>query len=131
MSVYTVTFPWFPAALSTNGQHGHWAERARATKAYRTECAWQAKAQGVQRVEWDRVMVHVVFFAPDKRRRDAANCLASFKAGLDGLADVLGVDDSRFRITFEMAPVIGGMVRVTVREFNEQIAADVAAVLGA
>ncbi len=116
MTVYTATLPWFPKALSTNGAHGHWAPRARATKAYRNACAWQAKAQGWGRVEWSGVALHLEFIAPDKRRRDGANCLSSAKALIDGLADVLEVDDSRFRVSFEMAPAVGGMVRVTVRE---------------
>lgn len=129
MTIYTATLPWFPKELSTNGQHGHWAPRAKATKAYREACAWQAKAQGWKPVTWQSVLVHLVFFPPDKRRRDGANCLSSSKALLDGLADVLGVDDSKFRVSFEMAPVIGGMVRVTVREYDEVIAAQVAEVI--
>jgi crossover junction endodeoxyribonuclease RusA len=34
---------------------------------------------------------------PDKRHRDADNCLAASKAGLDGVADALIVDDKRFQ----------------------------------
>jgi hypothetical protein len=37
------------------------------------------------------------------------------KSGIDGLADVFGVDDSRWRISFEMADEVGGMVRVKVQ----------------
>lgn len=40
--------------------------------------------------------------------------MAAMKAGLDGLADVLGVDDSRWRTSYEMSPDIGGMVKVEV-----------------
>ena len=123
MIFYTATFPWFPKALSNNGSHGHWAPRAKATKIYRMACAYQAMSQGWRPVEWQAVMVHVVFFPPDRRRRGATNCLDSFKAGLDGIADVLGVDDSKFRVSFELATVVGGMVRVTVREYVPEIAA--------
>jgi crossover junction endodeoxyribonuclease RusA len=43
------------------------------------------------------------------------NLLASMKAGLDGLADALGVDDSRWRLLIEMGePVKGGCVCVKV-----------------
>jgi crossover junction endodeoxyribonuclease RusA len=34
---------------------------------------------------------------PDKRHRDADNCLAAAKAGLDGMADALGVNDRHFQ----------------------------------
>ena len=36
------------------------------------------------------------------------------KSGLDGLVDVLGVDDSRWKVSFEMAQEVGGFVRVEV-----------------
>jgi crossover junction endodeoxyribonuclease RusA len=59
--------------------------------------------------------VGLVFVPPDKRHRDADNMLAAMKAGLDGLADVLGVDDSRWRLAFEVdRSRIGGFVRVEV-----------------
>jgi len=35
--------------------------------------------------------------------------------GLDGLADVLGVDDSRWALSAELAGEVGGFVRVEVR----------------
>lgn len=40
--------------------------------------------------------------------------IEDLQAGLDGLADVLGVDDSKWRVSFEMAADIGGMVKVEV-----------------
>jgi len=38
-----LTLPWPPTALSPNARQ-HWAKLARAKKAYRLACAWQAKA---------------------------------------------------------------------------------------
>ena len=40
---------------------------------------------------------------------------AAMKAGLDGLADAMRVDDRKFRTTFDVADQIGGMVKVTVK----------------
>jgi crossover junction endodeoxyribonuclease RusA len=61
--------------------------------------------------------VHLHFVPPDRRRRDLDNLIASMKAGLDGLADALGVDDSRWKLSAE-APAaggeVGGFVRVEV-----------------
>lgn len=58
--------------------------------------------------------VHLVFVPPDRRNRDADNMLASMKAGLDGMADAMKVDDSKFKVTIDVSDDIGGMVKVTV-----------------
>lgn len=111
--ICTVTLPWPPTALSPNSR-GHWAQLARAKKAYRADCAWQAKAQGVTRIEAERLHVHLTFHKPTKRAMDLDNMLARMKSGLDGLADVLGVDDSRWTISVEFAPTVGNFVNVEV-----------------
>lgn len=108
-----ITLPWPPKELSPNMRQ-HFMALARAKKSFRTACAWQAKAQGARSMQAQRLAVNLTFFPPDRRHRDADNCLASMKSGLDGLADVLGVDDSKWRVSFEMAAEIGGMVKVEV-----------------
>lgn len=45
---------------------------------------------------------------------DLDNCLSRMKAGLDGLADVLGVDDSKWTLSLGFAPTVGGMVVVEI-----------------
>lgn len=111
-----ITLPWPPAGLSPNARH-HWATTARLKKQYRQACAWQAKAQGAQPIAADRLQVHLHFVPPNRRARDWDNLIASMKAGLDGLADVLKVDDSRWRLSFEVAEgEIGGMVKVHITE---------------
>jgi crossover junction endodeoxyribonuclease RusA len=52
---------------------------------------------------------------PNRRAHDLDNCLARMKSGLDGLADVLGVDDKHWTLTISKADTVGGMVRVEVR----------------
>ena len=53
---------------------------------------------------------------PDKRRRDMDNMLASIKAALDGVSAVIGVDDSKWRLSMHVAPPVkDGRVRVIVR----------------
>jgi crossover junction endodeoxyribonuclease RusA len=61
-----------------------------------------------------RVMLKV--YPPDQRRRDWDNVIASLKSGLDGIADALAIDDSRFRLAIEMLPEIvkGGRIDVVV-----------------
>lgn len=47
-------------------------------------------------------------------QHDLDNCLARMKSGLDGLADVLGVDDKNWTLTIARADEVGGFVRVEV-----------------
>lgn len=108
-----LTLPWPPSNLSPNARQ-HFMALARAKKRYRQACAWTAVSQGARRLDADRLDVSLTFVPPDRRHRDGDNCLAAMKSGLDGLADVLGVDDSRWRISFELAAEVGGMVRVEV-----------------
>lgn len=115
----SLVLPWPPSALSANARHGHWGARARAARAYREACGWQAIAQGARRMAADaRLHVHLRFVPPDRRRRDDQNLIAAMKSGLDGLADVLEVDDSRWHVTHDPLDreggAIGGFVRVTV-----------------
>lgn len=108
-----LTLPWPPADLSPNAR-GHWSKLARAKKAYRAACAWTAKEQGAKRIEAERLHVSLVFYPPSRRAFDLDNMLARMKSGLDGLADVLGVDDKHWSLSIARAETIGGMVRVEV-----------------
>jgi len=114
----TITLPWPPRILSPNARPAHWAVLARAKRLYRTACATQARMQGAVALSAHlSLAVHLCFIPPDRRRRDIDNLIASAKAGLDGLADVLQVDDSRWMLTAELPEAggeIGGFLRVEV-----------------
>lgn len=125
-----VTLPWPPKGLSPNDRLHHHA-LATLKKSYREACGWQCKAQGLKAMTGtEKALVHVVFFPPRKGRRDLDNCLSSIKSGLDGVVDVLGLDDSKWHISMEMAPVVGGMVRLSIRPWDERIAALIAELHG-
>lgn len=114
----TLTLPWPPRILSPNARPAHWSALARAKRLYRTACATQARMQGAAALAGPpkALTVHLRFFPPDRRHRDLDNLIANVKAGLDGLADTLGVDDSRWRLQAELVgDQIGGFVRVEVR----------------
>lgn len=112
----TFTLPWPPRALSPNARHAHWSQLARAKKRYRDACALQARVQGGHKLDAQDLAVTLRFVPPDRRRRDLDNLIGSMKAGLDGLADVLGVDDSRWTLQAEIWGDVlpGGWVRVEV-----------------
>ena len=114
----TINLPWPPVGLSPNARN-HWTTTARLKKAYRKACAMAAMEHGARRLLSGRLEVHLRFIPPDRRARDWDNLLASMKAGLDGLADVLQVDDSRWRLSFDVAQgEVGGMVVVQIEEMG-------------
>lgn len=108
-----ITLPWPSHALSPNAR-GSWRRKAQAVKAYRKACAEAAWQQGVNPTSGLQVDM-VTFCPPDARAYDDDNLIARFKAGRDGLADALGVDDKTFRPSYAMgAKTPGGAVRVTL-----------------
>ena len=74
----------------------HWTQKSKLTKAHRARakiCALEAFGCGnVYLVKSYRLL----FFWPDKRRRDRDNASAFCKAYMDGISDALGQDDSEF-----------------------------------
>ena len=111
-----VTLPYPPAILSPNARP-HWAERAKAVKAYRNECGFELLAQGVNHM--DSVSLTLTFCPPDRRRRDRDNAIHAFKAGQDAIGDITGIDDSQFSVTYTPGfgePVKGGCVKVEITQ---------------
>ncbi len=117
----TVVFPWPLKDLSPNARV-HYMTLHRAKKQYRTACWLAARKAGMSAATLlgsDKASVHLTFYPPDRRIRDQDNLIASMKSGLDGLADALKVDDSNFRVTFDISDDIGGMVKVSVTPLRE------------
>lgn len=110
-----LTLPWPPAACSPNARV-HWARKSKAAKSYRAACHLLAKQAGIQAPVGDALLV-LEFVPPDRRRRDDDNLLAMFKAGRDGLADALGIDDNVFatQIRVSKETTKGGAVRVRIK----------------
>ena len=111
--------PWPPSVLSPNSRT-HWAPKSRAAKAYRNSCFWCTKASEIL-IDWDGIVhVWIKFYPPDRRHRDDDNVISAFKAGRDGVAEALGLDDKRFRIHPWLSdrPVKGGCVQLS---FNKSV----------
>jgi len=113
-----IQLAWPKSGLNPNSRT-HWAAKAKLTRAYRGDACWATKAAGVK-IEWDgKIDLHIFFAPPDKRRRDMDGMLSSIKAGLDGVADGLGVNDHRFRLHLDIVePVKGGAVNILVNGTN-------------
>src|SRR3546814_7739224 len=109
-----VHLPWPPAALKPNGSHGHWSRKSSASKNYRADCLVLAKAARLKPVDGPMAL-RIEFYPPDKRRRDLDNMLASFKYGIDAVAEAMGVDDSLFEFRLcRCAPKKRGEIIVLV-----------------
>jgi crossover junction endodeoxyribonuclease RusA len=90
-----IVVPFPPVACNPN-RRDHWG-KIRAAKAYRRECWALALAAGIKLPRTGNLIFRLDFFPPDLARRDDDNAIASFKAGRDGIAEALKIDDSRFR----------------------------------
>ena len=97
-----VRLPLPDKRLSPNAR-SHWAAKAEAVKDARLD-AFTSTRQGdafsrYRFAHRDRIPVALHFILPTARRRDIDNLFAGCKAYLDGVADALAVDDSRFDFT--------------------------------
>ena len=110
-----IILPWPPKELSPNARL-HWARLAKAKRTYREACAYTAREQGLERMSADALHLTLTFFPPSRRAFDLDGLLSRMKSGLDGLADVLGVDDSRWSLTIKKGDKVGGFVRVEVAQ---------------
>lgn len=111
-----MTLPWPPKELSPNARV-HWKQKHRHAKAYRRTCGLIALALNAPHLAGKKYF-WVTFCPPNRRSYDDDNLLARFKAGRDGIADGLGIDDKNFVTTINIGdPVPGGEVRVHIRDY--------------
>jgi crossover junction endodeoxyribonuclease RusA len=119
---WSVVVPWPDGALSPNARH-HWrivADAKRAARAQWHALALQAGGHLLHKVlsaavaEGKKIGVHLDFYPPDKRHHDDANLMYRCKAGIDGLADALGIDDRHFKTSYDLLETVAGMVRISV-----------------
>lgn len=109
-----IDLPWPSRDLHPNARK-HWGAKARAAKQARADAGWAAKAAGVKSIDATGLVVTAIFSPPDRRRRDRDGMLSSIKSYLDGIADVIGVDDSLWEIAIRKAPPRqGGNVRIEI-----------------
>jgi crossover junction endodeoxyribonuclease RusA len=110
-----LALPFPPKELFPNAKRKakHWSAYSGKARNYRTACkalVLEAKAKGT--------LVAVTFHPPDARSRDDDGLIGAFKAGRDGVADALKVDDKTFRPTYAVGEIRRplGEVVVEIRE---------------
>lgn len=95
-----LNLPWPDASLNPNKRVDR---RALIGVKDRQKSAWWALAKA-SRIDFRHMARHglhirLTFHPPDARRRDLDNLFSSCKAGLDGFATAIGIDDSLFSYT--------------------------------
>jgi len=113
-----LTLPWPPKGLSPNDRI-HWAAKSKITKAYKQVCWALCKEAGMVAPDSQRIALWIDLYPPDRRGRDDDNIIASFKAGRDGLALALGVDDKRFVLKPFVKDQVGGYIKVRLTSHQE------------
>lgn len=97
-----------PMQLFPNRASGkHWGTLYQIKSDYRESSTWLAKSQ-LKGWKHDGGEIHLklTYIMPDKRMRDADNCLSASKSALDGLSDALMVNDKLFQ-PIEIRRVVG------------------------
>lgn len=105
-----IVLGWPAPELSPNSRC-HWSKKSAVRAHARFEGFIEAKAANAPAGR----NIAITFHAPDKRKRDIDNMLASVKSHLDGISQAIGVDDSEWSITITKGEVRkGGCVIVEV-----------------
>lgn len=106
-----IVLPFPSSILSGHSEHVKWA-KSTATKKHRAAAREATEAVRVTVPDEGDIRIHVRFVPPD-RRGDRVNFPNRMKPYFDGIADALGVNDSRFLPSYEFAkPTKPGWVEV-------------------
>ena len=110
-----VLFLPFPSPKLSPNKKQHPIVLHRLRKQYKTACLWELKAQGVRPLKAASASMLITFHPPNANRRDRDNCIGAFKSGQDALAIALGIDDSKFDVSYAplATPILpNGQIRV-------------------
>lgn len=106
-----VVLPLPDKRLSPNARvHYHTLATAKRKAKADALIATMAAVNGGMREERHRragtgpIAVGIFYYPPTRRNRDFDNALSSLKASLDGIAEALAVNDSRFLPTLQFMP---------------------------
>ncbi len=121
-----VTLAWPDRRLTPNAKRRkHWRTYQPAVNADRaaanilTRAAVPTDARKAIAATEGKIPMTIRFYPPDARLRDDDGIIGAFKHMRDGIADALGVDDHRFKPTYEFAePQKPGRVEVTLRNIS-------------
>jgi len=108
----TIELPWPPASLSGHNK-GHWRGKAAIVAQHRLWARNATLAAKVRAPARGDIRVIVGFYPPD-RRGDRVNFPNRLKPYFDGIAEALGVNDSRFLPSYHFCEPIKGRGKVVI-----------------
>lgn len=84
-AVHNLVLPWHrpPSLANDQRRRGHWSQQRRAKAEVTEAVAWLSRKHQLPRM--GRVAVTIIWWPPDRRRRDADGMAPFLKAVLDGL----------------------------------------------
>lgn len=93
-----IELPFPDASLNPNRKNGHHWAKTKNAKDVALKAGYYATLAVMAKEKTPAIPIPmtVTFIAPDKRKRDLDNLLASGKNYYDGIAKALGIDDSQF-----------------------------------
>lgn len=101
----------YPDKHLSSNKRLHWSVKSKYTAQCRMQ--WFYELSRYKNALKNNVDFVVSFAPPDLRRRDVQNAVIASKALIDALSDVVGIDDSKFKILWPrefLPPVDGGAV---------------------
>lgn len=109
-----IELPFPPASLSGHAK-GNWHGKSSVTKKRREWARLATLAAGAVVLRATGDIAIRILFQPANRRGDRTNFAGRMKPYIDGIADALGLNDSRFLPSYEFAePTPPGLVTVTI-----------------
>lgn len=84
MRQWVIELPWATPPLSLNAGYGNHYARARKVKEVRQTAGLLARKAGIPR-GLERIEVQIIWYVPDRKRRDTDNVVPTLKAVCDGL----------------------------------------------
>lgn len=107
-----VRLPWPDSRLMPNRKNGKsWVSTSKIKTQQRAAaylCTKAALSLSGDQAWKEYIPLSLLYMPPDKRHRDLDNLHAGSKAILDGMAQALGIDDSRFRPVLVDSVYCGG-----------------------
>ncbi|MGH8156674.1 MAG: hypothetical protein ACREPQ_01010 [Rhodanobacter sp.] len=120
--------PWPDGLLSPN-ERPHWRDKHPVVKAAREQAWGHARLAGWHHLKLPEGRLHLWldFYPPTLGRRDDDNLVGSMKPARDGIAQALGIDDSRFKTHPDLKKEVrkGGEVRIRITAESEALNGDV------
>lgn len=101
----TVELPWPSRDLHPNSRV-HWGAVRRAARKARADAKVAGMAAGARKLRGGALDATFTFCPPDNRRRDIDGMLSAMKPSIDGLADLCGIDDSKWSMALERGDTV-------------------------